>query len=153
MPEHKELSDQLFLELKKRTIQAKDLSYSPYSKFKVGCCILADTNNDTGNGNTVWFVGANVENASYGACICAERSAIIQAVMNGYKKFKAIGVSTISTEISSPCGICRQFIYEFSNGKDIPIYLFNDDGSKFIKVCLFELLPLGFGPSDLDVQV
>lgn len=119
---------------------AKNLAYAPYSNFRVGAAVL------TASG--VLIDGANVENASYGACICAERTTIVRSVAMGHKKFKAIGVSTdLADKIGSPCGICRQVIREF--GQNIPLFLFNNDGSKYFKVYLKDILPLSFGPSDL----
>jgi len=88
-------------------------SYAPYSKYKVAAiCIMNDGKE---------FLGVNVENASYGATICAERSAIVSAVSNGYKKgdFKEIHIINTSEKLGSPCFVCRQVISEFfdSNSK------------------------------------
>lgn len=106
----------------------------------MGACVLTESGE--------YINGANIENASYGACICAERVTITKAVTMGFTKFKAIAVSTdLKDKIGSPCGICRQVIREF--GRSTPVYLFNADGSDFYKVVLKELLPFSFGPSDL----
>jgi cytidine deaminase len=89
-----------------------------------------------------------VENASYGATICAERTAIVKAVTQGQKNFKAIGVASDLTEPCSPCGICRQFIREFSS-LDLPVYMFTTNGEyKMLK--LEQLLPMSFGPEHLS---
>ncbi len=69
-----------------KAIEAKTNSYSPYSKFRVGCSLLTDDN--------TLYTGCNVENASYGLAICAERTALVKAVSEGHRKFKAIAVST-----------------------------------------------------------
>ena len=95
--------------------EAMKNSYSPYSKFKVGAALL------TKEGKV--FTGVNVENSSYGATVCAERTAVVKAVSEGYREFEAIAVAS-SEGIASPCGICRQFIFEF--GDDIRIITGND---------------------------
>ncbi|KAI8887186.1 cytidine deaminase [Backusella circina FSU 941] len=100
-------------------IKAKDASYSPYSKFRVGAALL--TADDT------LYKGCNVENASYGAAICAERTAYVKAVSEGHREFKALVVSSDQEDYISPCGICRQFISEF-NKVDMPVYLLNSRG-------------------------
>lgn len=133
-------------ELKQACLDARDLSYSPYSKFRVGAAVLF------ADGSIV--KGANVENASFGAGICAERSALVTARMSptdSEKKFrgdiKAIAVSSDVKDLVSPCGICRQFIREFAP-LETPIYMYNCEG-ELIRRTLEELLPLSFGPSNL----
>lgn len=91
------------------------------------------------------ITGANVENALYGAGICAERVAITRCLMEGHNVFKAIAVAADDTNIS-PCGICRQFIREFST--DVPVVMLQKDGSGVVRT-LGELLPMSFGPDDL----
>ncbi|KAM9889003.1 hypothetical protein OXX69_012954, partial [Metschnikowia pulcherrima] len=105
---------------------ARDLSYSPYSKFRVGCAILT-TSNDI-------IKGANVENASYGAAICAERTAITRAVIDGHKSFRAIVISSDQQDPISPCGICRQVIREF--GVDTPVFMTSADGKVVVEKSL-----------------
>uniref|UniRef100_A0A8C9TS75 Cytidine deaminase n=1 Tax=Scleropages formosus TaxID=113540 RepID=A0A8C9TS75_SCLFO len=111
--------------------QAKEFSYCPYSKFRVGAALLA-------HDGTI-FTGCNVENACYNLGICAERNAISTAVSHGYKNFKAI-------HVISPCGGCRQVMSEF--GSDWDAYLTKPDGS-FVKMTVMELLPTSFTPEDL----
>ncbi len=115
---------------------ASNNSYSPYSNFKVGSCILTESG--------AKFVGTNIENASYGLTICAERVAICTALTLGYKNFIAIAVFTKNKNVL-PCGACRQFIIEF--GEDIEIIYENENGivSKLIK----DLLPSSFSKSNL----
>lgn len=96
-----------------------------------------------------YITGVNVENASYGAGVCAERTAISKAVSEGYRKFKAIAIAADTEEPIVPCGICRQFIREFCH--DIVLFLFNKNGD-FIKVYLKDLLPMSFGPEDLGIE-
>lgn len=90
--------------------------------------------------------GANIENASYGGAICAERATICKAFLDGKKEFKVIAISGDSDEVIVPCGICRQFIREF--GKDIPILMFSGRGEYMLRG-LEELLPNSFGPESL----
>ena len=90
-------------------LKVREQAYAPYSNFLVGAALL------TADGNV--FVGCNVENASYGLAICAERNAITTAVAAGKQNFVAIAVA--ATPLASPCGACRQFIFEF--GDDIQI--------------------------------
>ncbi|KAK9376441.1 cytidine deaminase [Lipomyces chichibuensis] len=126
--------------LSAKTLDARSLSYSPYSKFRVGAVLVAE--------DGTYIEGANVENASYGACICAEQTAIVKAVTTGHKHFKAIGVASSSGTYTSPCGICRQVLREFA--PNIAIYMFAEDG-KFVMEPLTAMLPRSFGPEDLDV--
>jgi len=87
--------------------EAKEKAYAPYSKFRVGAAILTD------RGKV--YTGVNIENASYGATNCAERTAIFKAVSEGEKKIKAIAIASDSDELIFPCGICRQVISEFGD--------------------------------------
>jgi cytidine deaminase len=125
------------LETKKQliasAIAARTESYSPYSKFAVGAALLC-------NDGTV-FTGCNVENASYGLAICAERTAICKAVSEGHQKFVAIAIA--ATPLASPCGACRQFIVEF--GKNIHVISINaDDPDKIREWTSGELIPDSF---------
>ncbi|CAG8620471.1 12783_t:CDS:2 [Cetraspora pellucida] len=120
-------------------LKAKEFAYCPYSNYRVGAAILC--------ANGIYYTGVNVENASYGGAICAERVAITKAVSEGQKKFIAISVSTDSFEkFARPCGICRQFISEFAT--DLSIYLVNPDG-KYIVDNIKNLFPEPFGNNDL----
>lgn len=92
------------VELIKLALKAKENSYSPYSKFKVGAALLCED-------GTVYF-GTNVENGSFGATNCAERSAIYAAVSNGKRKFTKLAIVGDCKQICYPCGICRQVICE-----------------------------------------
>ena len=121
--------------------EARKLSYSPYSRFAVGAALL------TKDGKV--FVGANVENSSYPLCMCAERNALYNAMMNGYKKedFVALALSADTDEPCSPCGACRQVISELFP-KDAPIYMTNLKGD-FKETNAEELLPFAFSADDL----
>lgn len=119
-------------------IAAKEYSYSPYSNFRVGAAVLTE--------NEQIFNGCNIENASYGATNCAERTAIFKAVSEGIEKIKAIAITSDEEKFTYPCGICRQVIREF--GKDVNIILINTNGETKI-TSIEELLPHSFSKEDL----
>jgi len=122
-------------------IEALEYSYSPYSRFRVGACLLSD------DGRT--FQGANFENASYGATICAERCAVSNALMAGARKFTKIAITT-DEGYAWPCGICRQVLNEFKKGD--MIVMVGGKNTPWKTKMLSELLPESFGPEDLDIQ-
>lgn len=128
-------------ELMQQAIEARKLSYSPYSNFKVGAALLCK------DGKV--FVGANVENSSYPLCMCAERNALYNAMMNGYKKsdFMALAIAADTDTPCSPCGACRQVISELFP-RDGEILLTNLKGDSY-KTNIDELLPLAFSGDDL----
>lgn len=109
-------------------------SYSPYSKFQVACCICTDKEN--------LYTGVNVENSSYGLTLCAETSAISAMVSAGEQRIKSMVVLAGINELCSPCGGCRQRIYEFSS-PDTQIHLCTKD-SILNSVKIIELLPIAF---------
>ena len=133
-PSHQQLFD--------LACEAMQNSYSPYSHFKVGACIL------TADGRT--FKGCNFENASYGATICAERCAASCAIAAGARRFVAIAVVG-STAVAWPCGICRQVLREFSD-LSLPVIV-GQYGKGFTVKTLGELLPESLSPEDLGVTV
>ena len=111
-----------------------DNAYAPYSKFKVGACALFE------NGNT--YIGCNVENASYGLSLCAERNAISTAIANGEKsKLLAVAIYSPNQTKCVPCGACRQWIYEFAQDAKI---ILEDANKEIIIFDIQELLPEGF---------
>ena len=122
---------------------AMNNAYSWYSSFRVGAAVL------TADGEI--FAGCNVENASYGLTICAERNAIFQAVAKGAiskdRKLKAVVIITATTKLTPPCGACRQVIYEFCEEADADIFIFGGDNVASFK--LSALLPEAFGPKDV----
>ena len=128
-------------ELVSRAIEARKLSYSPYSHFAVGAAVL------TKDGRV--FLGANVENSSYPLCMCAERNALYNAYMNGYKKedLEALALSADTDGPCSPCGACRQVISEIFPS-DKPIYMSNLKGV-IQETTIKELLPFAFSSEDL----
>jgi len=115
---------------------AQENSYSPYSNYKVGAAVL--TNDDT------IISGCNVESSSYSLTCCAERVALFSAVSDGHKKFKALAV--ITNDGGTPCGACRQVIWDLCG--DIPIYIADENG-KIDKTTSKELLPNAFDDSSL----
>ena len=117
---------------------ASPRAYAPYSRFKVGAAVLAD------DGRI--FTGANVENASYGLCSCAERNAIFAAVHAGVTRIVAVAVHTPTADPVSPCGACRQVIFEF--GPDARI-VSCCDGEAIHRWSIGALLPAAFGPHSL----
>ncbi|KAF8532846.1 cytidine deaminase-like protein [Trichophaea hybrida] len=138
--EHGLSADEL-TELASRCIAAKGIAYCPYSNFPVGCAILCDDGS--------WVTGSNVENASYPVTICAERTAIVKAVTEGKRNFRALGVATnVMTVPCSPCGMCRQFIREFAE-PSLPIFMFGADGN-LVVMTLDQLLPMSFGPDSFS---
>ncbi len=112
-------------------------AYAPYSGYPVGAALLAED-------GTI-FTGCNVENSSYGATICAERTAVVKAVSAGVRTFTAIAIVTANA--GSPCGICRQVLYEFAPA--ITVIMADAAGHIRHQGPLRDLLPLGFGPTDL----
>ncbi len=114
-------------------LEARERAYAPYSAFRVGAALLCD------DGSV--FRGCNVENASYGLCLCAERTAVGTAVAAGKTKFIAIAIATASSPPSPPCGMCRQVLAEFSG--DLPITLVNPEGER-AQASLKHLLPSSF---------
>ncbi len=119
--------------LKQQAILAKQNSYSPYSHFAVGACLLCK------NGNI--YKGCNIENASFGATICAERVAIFDAISKGEKDFVAMAIASDGQDFPYPCGICRQVMTEFCD--DIDIILINNNG-KTMFTTLQKLFPNSF---------
>ena len=117
--------------------EAMRRSYSPYSHFKVGACVLSE------DGRV--FTGTNIENASFGLTNCAERSAIFKAVGDGVKEFSAIAIAAESAP-PWPCGACRQVLNEFAPNIRVLIAW---DQDKTDESTLDQLLPHGFGPKDL----
>ena len=116
---------------------ARDRAYAPYSGFRVGAALLTE------QGDVI--TAANVENASYGLAICAERSAVVAAVAAGSRRFLAIAVAGNGPDPVTPCGACRQVLAEF--GLDLPIE--GVGASRSVTWNLSELLPAAFGPEQL----
>lgn len=120
--------------LVKKALKAMENAYAPYSGFKVGACVLT-------SGGRV-YTGCNVENASYGLTVCAERVALFKAYSEGERDIIALAVAADVDEPVSPCGACRQVMLELS--PKAQVLLSNRDGSKVMRTSPEELLPYGF---------
>ena len=120
-------------------MKAREMAYAPYSEFRVGAALL--------DGDGTIYSGCNIENASYGACNCAERTAIFKAVSEGAGDFRAIaivgGKDKAVTEFCPPCGICRQVLQEFGT-KELRVIVAKST-EDYKEYGFEELLPFGFG--------
>ena len=132
-------SDDIVQEMRRAARAAMRNAYCRYSKFRVGAAVLS--------AEEEIFAGCNVENASYGLTMCAERNAIFQAVAKGRREIKAVVIVTATKELTPPCGACRQVINEF--GPDAEVFIFGR-GKTGQKLSLAKLLPRAFGPKNLD---
>lgn len=128
-------------ELIKKALEARNLAYCPYSNFKVGAAALFE------DGNI--YTGCNVENASFGATNCAERTAIFKGVSEGARVLKAIALVGDLNSHTYPCGICRQVMVEFAENKDIKIFIVKSEDD-YIETTLGEILPGSFTKEDLE---
>ncbi len=126
-------------ELINKAKNAREHSYSPYSRFKVGAALKTK--------NGMVFTGCNIENSSYGLSICAEREAIFKAISAGERDLDIIAIVTDSEKLTTPCGACRQVMWEFSKNMTIVVANLKGDKKEFkIK----ELLAHPFGKDPLD---
>jgi cytidine deaminase len=130
-----ELTEDQWNELKAAARAVSRHAYCPYSRFPVGAAVLTEAGDV--------FAGCNVENASYGLTVCAERSALFQMVARGGGRLRAVAVYTPTPTPTAPCGACRQVANEF--GPDAEFLSFCD-GSGVLRKRLSELLPDSFGP-------
>ena len=147
-------------QLIKMACEAREFAYTPYSHHKVGAALLCKD-------GTV-FKGCNVENAGYTPTNCAERTAVFKAVSEGYKKFDAIAIvggmdNLKELPVCAPCGVCRQVLNEFVDADSFKVILaevknvdslanLSETDVTIIEKTLKELLPLGFGPKNLDIN-
>ena len=125
-------------EIVARAKAMRERAYAPYSGFAVGAALVTED-------GTV-FGGANVENASYGLAICAERSAAVSAISAGHRNFRAIAGAGPETTVTAPCGACRQFLNEFN--PQLAVIYTTPQG--ITETTLDELLPDAFGPNNLQ---
>ena len=125
-------------ELKAAAVAMLDRAYCPYSHFPVGAAL------ECGDGTV--FTGCNIENAAYGAAICAERTAVAKAVSEGHRDFVRIVIAGRSADFCVPCGTCRQVLREFA--PDMEVICLNGAGEELC-LTLEDLLPHSFGPEYL----
>ena len=122
-----------------KAAEAKHTSHSPYSNFRVGSAIITEDDKV--------YLGCNVENSTYGLTMCAERTAIFKAISEGERKFRAIAIASDSPDFITPCGACRQIIFDHCGEIDI-ICTNSKEEYKVFKTS--ELLPFAFGDKDLN---
>ncbi len=139
------MSGQQIQDLVEAALAARGRAYAPYSHYTVGAALLA------GDGSV--YCGGNIENASYGATNCAERTAFFKAVSEGQREFIAIAVAggmegQDPVDYGYPCGICRQVMQEFA-GADFRIFVVKNKGD-YREYSLKELLPCGFGGASIQ---
>jgi len=133
------ITDELKEKLVQAAVDVRQWAYAPYSEYKVGAALLADSGEI--------YDGVNVENAAFPTGTCAERAAIFTAVSQGERQFSAIAV--VSSNGGAPCGACRQVLAEF--GLDTIVFVADDQGKIQQETTVNELLPGAFGPGDLTV--
>lgn len=131
-----------------QAMQAMEKAYAPYSHFQVGAALL------TKSGEI--YQGCNIENAAYGPSNCAERTAFFKAISDGVREFQAIcivgGMDGKMTSYTAPCGVCRQVMMEFCDPKEFRVILAKDY-EDYVMYTLEELLPMGFGPTNLGKEM
>ena len=129
------------MNLIREAIKVREKAYCPYSNFKVGAAVLFE------DGNI--YTGCNIENTSFGATNCAERTAIFNGVSNGNRVIKEIALIGDTNSYTYPCGICRQVITEFAENENIKIYIVKNEND-FIEKTLEEIMPGSFTKRDLE---
>lgn len=121
--------------------RAQTRAHAPYSRFRVGAVV------ETARGRL--YTGCNIENSSYGLTICAERTALFNAVSAGERRFKAIAVVADEKGYTSPCGACRQVIWDLAGNVDVIM----SNGSGDVRIVkMIDLLPHPFGPKNLKTR-
>ena len=133
-----EISDEQLISMAK---EAAKKAYVPYSHFHVGSAVLSEDN--------YVYTGCNIENSSYGATNCAERTAIFKCVSDQKTRIKKIAIASDSNEFTWPCGICRQVMREFCNPQKMHV-VFAKSTKDYKDMTLEELLPESFGPDALE---
>lgn len=141
------MDDKLRKQLIHLAFEARMQSYSQYSEYAVGAALLC--------ADQSIYTGCNIENASYGATMCAERTAVFKAVSEGHTSFLAIAIvggkkNQAVTDYAFPCGICRQVLREFSNPDEMKVVVATGVND-YKEWTLAQLLPESFGPESLNV--
>lgn len=134
------ISQEIFNKLKSLAKSVSEKAYCPYSNYHVGAAVYSKQGN--------YYAGCNVENASYGGTICAERNAVCQMIAAGDREISAVVTYTPTETTGPPCGICRQFINEFADA-DVPIISYCNSNS-LDNSNMKGILPNAFGPKNLD---
>lgn len=124
--------------------QARRFARAPYSHFAVGAALCS------AQGKI--YTGCNIESAAFSPTMCAERTALVKALSEGETEFAALAVvggaeGTVSADYTSPCGVCRQMLFEYCPA-EMPVFLYRSDG-QILRVTVQDLLPLGFGKNDI----
>lgn len=130
------------IEIKKMiqlAMDAKDRAYTPYSKYNVGACVRGESG--------AYYLGCNIENASFGLTLCAERVAMFKGISDCEKAFQAIAIVADDIHMPYPCGACRQVMVEFCQ-PTMPVIIANRRG-EYEEYTLNDILPHAFGPSNL----
>lgn len=122
-------------ELALKAIEAKSKALPPYSNFHVGAALLTESGKV--------YLGANIENSSYSLTICAERTAVFQAILDGERNFKSIAIASDADDFCPPCGACRQVLLDLC-GKELEVIMINKQG-ELKSILLKELIPFSFG--------
>jgi cytidine deaminase len=125
-------------ELLAAALAARRRAHAPYSKFKVGAAL------ETASGEII--TGCNVENATYGLTVCAERVAVLKAVSEGHRRFRRIAIAAQAPQLTPPCGACRQILWEFGGNLEIQLV---DPRGRTERWMLADLFPRGFDGSFL----
>lgn len=126
-------------ELAQKAIEAKSKAHASYSNFHVGAALLTESGKI--------YQGANIENSSYSLTICAERTAVFQAILDGERIFRSIAIAGDTEDYLSPCGACRQVLLDLC-GKDLEVLMVNKNGD-YKKFTLNELIPFSFSEEQL----
>ena len=140
------ISDRPVAELIRSAMEARKKAYAPYSGYMVGAAVLTN--------ELRIYTGCNIENAAYTPTVCAERTAILKAVSEGWRRFKAIAVVGSPkggiTQYAFPCGVCRQVMREFADADNFVVIVAKSE-QDYQALTLRELLPEGFGPENLNL--
>lgn len=148
LPSDDVITDVLIKRLIREAIKMLKMSYTPYSKFKVGAALLSKSNQI--------YTGCNIENASYSPTNCAERTAFFKAVSEGEHDFTAIaivgGKDGVISDYCPPCGVCRQVMMEFCDPKKFVVILARNENDYWV-YSLNDLLPLGFSGKQMNDEI